>query len=228
MTKDASDPSLKQHAPDAKPVVYKSVFVLIALYSIVELALISGDFGIIDFPRFRATVYEFAGFWPGVLGDWEPNYPAQPWLMFFTYGFLHSGWLHLMVNMITLGSVAPIVLDRVGHWKAGLIYALAILGGAVGFALLSDSIRPMVGASGALFGLVGAILAWEYVDRFTFRAKMWPVLRAIGFLILLNVVLYFAMDRLLAWEAHLGGFLAGWIAALLVDPRSRDLDGLVD
>jgi rhomboid protease GluP len=133
-----------------------------------------------------------------------------------------------VVNMITLTSIAPIVLDRVGLWKGTLIYAFAILGGAVGFALLSDSYRPMVGASGALFGLVGAILAWEYVDRFTFRAKMWPVLRAVVFLIALNIVLYFAMDRLLAWEAHLGGFVAGWVAALLVDPRGRDLEDLAD
>ena len=40
-------------------------------------------------------------------------------------------------------------------------------------------------------------------------------------IVALNVVLYFAMNRLLAWEAHLGGFAAGWIAAMLVDPRSR-------
>ena len=213
---------------DTKPKLYKSVFALIGLYAAVEAVLIAGDLGLIDIPRFRLTVYEFAGFWPGILNNWEPNYPAQPWLMFFTYGFLHSGWVHLVVNMITLASVAPIVLDRVGHWKGAFIYGFSILGGAVGFAVLSDSFRPMVGASGALFGHVGAIIAWEYVDRFTFRAKMWPVLRAIGFLIVLNVVLYFAMDRLLAWEAHLGGFVAGWVAALLVDPRSRDIDGLVD
>lgn len=211
-----------------KPKVYKSVFVLIGLYAAVEAVLIAGDLSLIDIPRFRLTVYEFAGFWPGVLNDWEPNYTAQPWLMFFTYGFLHSGWVHLVVNMITLASVAPLVLDRVSLWKGAFIYTFSILGGAVGFAVLSDSYRPMVGASGALFGLVGAILAWEYVDRFAFRAKMWPVLRAIGFLIALNVVLYFAMDRLLAWEAHLGGFVAGWVAALLVDPRSRDIEGLID
>lgn len=212
----------------ARPARHKSIYVLIALYALVEIIMIAGDLRIIDVPRFRSTVYEFGGFWPGILTDWESNYPAQPWLMFFTYGFLHSGWAHLIVNMITLASIAPIVLDRVGNWKSAIIYTISILGGAVGFAFLSDSFRPMVGASGALFGLVGAIIAWEYVDRFTFRAKMWPILRAIGFLVLLNVVLYFAMDRLLAWEAHLGGFIAGWIAALLVDPRSRDLDGLVD
>ena len=226
MSSPSNTPQSKSAAP--KPLRYKSIYALIALYALVEITLVAGDLGAFDTPRFRSTVYEFGGFWPGILTDWEPNYSAQRWLMFLTYGFLHSGWAHLIVNMITLASVAPIVMDRVGHWKSGVIYILSILGGAVGFALLSDSFRPMVGASGALFGLVGAILAWEYVDRFTFRARMWPVIRAIGFLILLNVLLYFAMDRLLAWEAHLGGFLAGWIAALLVDPRSRDIDGLVD
>lgn len=228
MTEGSPENAPETGSEKAKPVVYRSVFVLVGIYAFVEIALIAGDFGLVGIPRFRSTVYEFAGFWPGILADWEPNYPAQPWLMFFTYGFLHSGWVHLVVNMITLTSIAPIVLDRVGLWKGTLIYAFAILGGAVGFALLSDSYRPMVGASGALFGLVGAILAWEYVDRFTFRAKMWPVLRAVVFLIALNIVLYFAMDRLLAWEAHLGGFVAGWVAALLVDPRGRDLENLAD
>lgn len=223
--------SSQDNAPNpvgGKPARYRSIYVLIVLYSVVEIALIAGDLGVFEVPRLRSTVYEFGGFWPGLLTDWEPNYPSQPWLMFFTYGFLHSGLAHLVVNMITLASLAPIVLDRVGHWKGAAIYILSILGGAIGFALLSDTFRPMVGASGALFGLVGAILAWEYVDRFTFRAKMWPVIRAVGFLILLNVVLYFAMDRLLAWEAHLGGFLAGWIAALLVDPRSREINEVSD
>ena len=197
---------------------------MVVLYALAEIALALGDANLIDIPRFRATAYEHAGFWPGLLGNWEPNYPGQPALMFLTYGFLHSGLLHLIVNMITLGSLGPPVIDRVGTGKFLLIYAISILGGAIGFALLSDTFRPMVGASGALFGLAGAIIAWEYIDRFTLREALWPVVRAVAFLIALNVILYFAMDRLLAWEAHLGGFVLGWIAAVLVDPRSRKED----
>ena len=195
------------------------------LYALTEVVLTLGDADIIDMPRFRSVVYEYAGFWPGLLGNWTPNYPGQPILMFLTYGFLHSGLLHLVVNMITLTSLGPPVIDRVGTSKFLLIYAFSILGGAVGFAILSDTFRPMVGASGALFGLAGAILAWEYIDRFTLREALWPVIRAVVLLIALNVVLFFAMDRLLAWEAHLGGFVLGWIAAILVDPRSRGVDG---
>ena len=194
---------------------------LVAVCTLIELVLQLGDRGLIGPARFRQLAYEYGGFWQGLLDDWRPNYPLQPWTMFLTYGFLHAGLVHLVVNMITLVSLGRAVLDRVGIGKAALLYAGSILGGAIGFALLSDSFRPMVGASGALFGLAGAILAWEYVDRFALRERLWPVARAVLFLALLNVVLYYAMDRLLAWETHLGGFLAGWIIALLVDPRGR-------
>ena len=200
------------------------VVVIIALCVGIELVLIAGDLGLITIPRFRSLAYEMFGFWPGLLEDWRPNYPGQPALMFLTYGFLHSGWMHLVVNMITLVSLGRALLARITTWQFALLYAVSILGGALGFALLSDSYRPMVGASGALFGLAGAILAWEYVDRFTFRERLWPVARAAILLVALNVLLYFAMDRLLAWEAHLGGFVTGWIAAMLIDPRGRALE----
>lgn len=202
---------------------YGVIIGIIAICTLIELALVAGDLGLVDVPRFRSVVYENFGFWPGLLEDWRPNYAGQPALMFVTYGFLHSGLVHLGVNMITLVSLGRVLLDRIGTIAFLLLYGVSILGGAAGFALLSDSFRPMVGASGALFGLAGAILAWEYVDRFTFRARLWPVARAALLLMALNVVLYFAMDRLLAWEAHLGGFVAGWIAALLIDPRGRPI-----
>lgn len=196
---------------------------LVAILALIEGLLQLGDLGLIGPPRFRALAYEYFGFWPGILSGWVPNYAFQPYAMFLTYAFLHGGLLHLGVNLVTLWSLGTAVLDRVSTPKFLAIYALSMLGGAVGFALLGHGFRPMVGASGALFGLAGAILAWNYVDRFTQAMGLWPVARAVGLLIALNFVLYFAMDRLLAWETHLGGFLSGWVAAMLVDPRGRDL-----
>lgn len=191
---------------------------LIGVSVLIELVLQLGDIGLLGVPRFRAFVYEYGGFWAGLLDDWRPNYPMQRWLMFLTYGFLHAGLLHLTLNMITLFSLGRVVTDRISGSKFALLYLGSLLGGGIGFALLSDTYRPMVGASGALFGLAGAILAWEYVERFSRQRRLWPVARAALLLVLLNVALYFAMDRLLAWEAHLGGFVAGWIMALLLDP----------
>ena len=201
---------------------------LVAVCTAIELALMLADAGIVGPPRLRQLAYDYGGFWPGLLDDWVPNYPAQPYLMFLTYGFLHGGPVHLAVNMITLWSLGRAVLGRVGRPGFALLYAASILGGAAGFALLAPDLRPMVGASGALFGLVGGILAWSYVDRYTYREGLWPVVRAVLLLIGLNLVLWWAMDGQLAWETHLGGFVSGWVAALLVDPRPAEAPGAPD
>lgn len=188
----------------------------------VEAILVLADFGIAGPERLRQLAYDYGGFWPGLLSGWRPNYPAQPYMMFLTYGFLHAGLAHLVVNMITLWSLGRVVLDRIGPVGFALLYLGALIGGAAGFGLLAPDLRPMVGASGALFGLVGGILAWAYVDRYTHREGLWPVGRAVLLLVALNLVLWWAMDGQLAWETHLGGFIAGWVVALLIDPRPRE------
>ncbi|PIV78606.1 MAG: rhomboid family intramembrane serine protease, partial [Rhodobacteraceae bacterium CG17_big_fil_post_rev_8_21_14_2_50_63_15] len=180
---------------------------LITLFSAIEAVLILSDQGLIGDGRLRQLAYDYGGFWPGLLGNWRPNYSAQPWAMFLTYGFLHGGPSHLVVNMITLWSLGRLVLLRVGTRGFCLLSLAALIGGAGGFALLASGLRPMVGASGALFGLIGGLLAWAYVDRFTFEEGLWPILRAVLFLIALNLVLWWAMNGQLAWETHLGGFL---------------------
>ncbi len=197
------------------------ILIIIAICVLAEVALQLGDLNLLGITRFRALVYENGGFWAGLLDNWRANYPFQPALMFLTYGFLHAGLVHLVLNMITLYSLGGPVLERVSARGFVLLYAASLLGGATGFALLAENLRPMVGASGALFGLAGALLAWDYVDRFTLQERLWPVARAVLLLAGLNVALYFAMDRLLAWEAHLGGFVAGWVMALLIDPRGH-------
>lgn len=192
----------------------------------IELVLSAADFDWINVARLRAWAYEFGGFWPGLLRDWRPNYAGQPMLMFITYGFLHGGLVHLGVNMLTLVSLGRAVVDRVGQLRFVVLYTLAIWGGAAGYAALTTGLRPMVGASGALFGLAGALLAWDYVDRASLNEQLWPVVRMVGFLFLLNLVLWWAMDGQLAWETHLGGFLTGWIVALILDRQGTPRDQL--
>jgi len=185
----------------------------------VEAALQGADFGLWGSPRWRGLAYQYGGFWRGRLGNWQPNYAAQPAVMFASYGFLHGGLVHLLVNMITLISLGRLVIERVGQGRFAVIYALSLLGGAVGFAALSEAVQPMVGASGALFGLLGVLTGWEYTARRLAREGMGPVLRVIGLLVGLNIVMYWAMGGNLAWETHLGGFLAGWAAGWWVRER---------
>jgi len=194
---------------------------LILTCTIVELALIGSDLGAWGAARLRQAAYEWGGFWPGLLRGWQPNFTGQPATMFVTYAFLHGGPGHLVVNMITLWSLGQAAIARVGTLRFAGLYAGAALGGAAGYALLSETVRPMVGASGALFGLAGALLAWAYIDRFTARVGLWPVAQMGLFLIAMNVAMYWALDGQLAWQTHLGGFVAGWILALLIDPRPQ-------
>lgn len=199
------------------------IWALIVLCSAIEAVLSASDLGLFGAGRLRRIVWDYGGFWPGLLHrSWQPNYPGQGAAMFLTYGFLHGGLAHLAVNMMTLWSLGRVVAERVGARGFLILYVVAILGGGLGFGLLAPTLSPMVGASGALFGLAGGIMAWAYVDRFTWAQALWPVARAALLLIGLNLVLWWAMAGQLAWETHLGGFVAGWVAALLIDPRPRE------
>ena len=218
MTASVPEPS----EPVSKPWALIAVIVICCG---IEAVLLLADWQVMGPARLRQLAYENGGFWVGLLRSWTPNYPSQPYLMFLTYGFLHGGILHLVVNMITLWSLGMAVIDRVGTRGFVLLYVASLFGGAVGFALLASTLAPMVGASGALFGLAGGLLAWGYVDRFTLQEALWPVARAAGLLATLNVVMWWALDGQLAWETHLGGFVCGWVAALLIDPRPRQLEG---
>ncbi|MEW9920320.1 rhomboid family intramembrane serine protease [Marimonas sp. MJW-29] len=187
----------------------------------IEASLTLSDLGIFGPAHMRQIMYFNGAFWPGLLHDWKPNYAAQPYTMFITFSFLHGGLVHLTVNMITLWSLGRAVLDRVGQVSFIVIYFAATLGAAAVFALLAPTLRPMVGASGALFGLLGAVLAWEYVANHADDEGRWRVAMVILVLLALNLVLWWAMDGQLAWQAHLGGFLTGWLLAFRIRPKPQ-------
>ncbi len=200
------------------------VYGIMVLCLALEALLLAADFGLVPVGRLRQNFYDYAGFWPGLLNGWTPNYTAQPYVMFVSYSFLHSGVMHVLVNMYMLYTLGHITIERVGPWGFFWLYGAAVFGGAMCFGLLAQDVLRMVGASGGLFGLLGGLLAWNYVDRFLSDRRVWPVLRAVFLLVLLNVVMWWVMNGHLAWQTHLGGFLAGWVAALLIDPRGQTLD----
>lgn len=189
---------------------------MIWLCCAIELALWAADLGLWAGPQLRGLAYQYGGFWPGLLDDWRPNYPVQPWLMFVTYSLLHGGFEHIFGNMIMLYILGRQLRAVMGQGGVMLCYVTAVLGGALGFAVLNHSPFPMVGASGAIFGLAGALLADDWNERRQSGRRLWPVLRMVLLLAVMNLVLWVWLDGRLAWEAHFGGFLAGWAAAVLV------------
>ncbi|MCC5962438.1 MAG: rhomboid family intramembrane serine protease [Rhodobacteraceae bacterium] len=169
----------------------------------------------------RGTALMLGAFWNGLLQGWEPVYPFQREAMFLTYALLHGGLLHLIGNMIAVLALGGIAVARIGERGFLLLYAVTAIGGAAGFALLSSSEAPMVGASGAVFGLIGAWKFWEWQLRQHLGSSMRPLWRSLVGLALLNVILWLVLSGLLAWEAHLGGFVAGVIFAAIVTPTMR-------
>jgi rhomboid protease GluP len=194
---------------------------LILLCSGIEAVLWGSDLGLWGQPRLRQLAYEYGGFWPGLLAGWKPNYPGQAAAMFVTYALLHGGPGHLAANMITLWALGREVVAQVGTGRFLLIYAASALGGAAVYGALARSAQPMVGASGALFGLAGALLAWAWAARVGCREGLWPVVWVALLLVAINLAMYWALDGQLAWQTHLGGFVVGWGAALLLGRPPR-------
>lgn len=197
------------------PVIW-AIFLACALP---ELLLAGADLGLWATPRLRFLAVANFGFWAGLLDNWRPNYAAQPWLMFLTYGFLHAGPVHFAVNMMTLFSLGDPVARALGAPRFAALYLALMVAGGLGFALFPEPDAPMVGASGALFGLAGILLAWDYRHRRSRGRSIAPVAQSLALLVGLNLVLWWAMDGQLAWQTHLGGFLGGWLLARWIEPR---------
>ena len=193
---------------------------IVILCTAVELVLLASDHHLIDVPRLRRTAYDFGAVWPGLLYDWTPNYREQPVLMFLTYGFLHIDLWHLATNMVTLMILGSGVSTRIGEWRYLALYIGAMIGGAAAYGVLAPGLIPMIGASGAIFGMAGALVAWDFRDRRALRLSIWPPLLVGLGINVLNLVTWVLMHGQLAWQTHLGGFVTGVALAIALDrPR---------
>ncbi|GHA47774.1 rhomboid family intramembrane serine protease [Amylibacter ulvae] len=191
------------------------IYTIMITITLIELVLQISDRGWIADGQLRGLAYKYGAFWSKLTDDWRPIYAAQPWTMFFTYAFLHGGLFHLIGNVVTLGSLGAIALQRMNQWKFLQLYLAGMLGGAVMFAALSDSAIPMIGASGAIFGLVGAWQYWEFANLRRRKLPLTPFYRMMVNLVILNLLFWYMLQGALAWETHLGGFVAGWLWAYL-------------
>ncbi|MDE3079619.1 MAG: rhomboid family intramembrane serine protease [Paracoccaceae bacterium] len=199
--------------------------VLFTLCIGIEAILQGADYRLWGGPHWRDVAYTYGGFWGGLLHGWQPAYAGQGVAMFLSYSFLHGGILHVGMNMMALISLGRPVSQRLGQGRYLALYLLSAIGGGLGFALITYTTELMVGASGALFGLAGAILAWAWADRRRFgqsRVEVARVLaRPLAYLVGINVVMFWALSGGLAWGCHLGGFVTGWALGLLLDRRYR-------
>jgi membrane associated rhomboid family serine protease len=182
--------------------------------------------------RIEAAIYAY-GLIPDVLlGD--ARLPAElavvpPWMTVFTSMFLHGGVMHLLGNMLYLWIFADNVEDRFGHGRFVVFYLLCGVGAALAQALPDPGSQvPMVGASGAISGVLGAYMLMFPRAHVLVLIPLGLFTRIVHLPALLVLGLWFAMQLLassggggVAFRAHIGGFVAGMLLLPVFRRRRR-------
>jgi rhomboid protease GluP len=136
--------------------------------------------------------------------------------------FLHSGVTHLGFNMLSLYFLGSFVEEAFGRGRFLALYLLSGISGGLAYLYFGEFNAPAVGASGAIFGLLGGVLGYA-LRRGTFSWQN-PLIRQLLILLALNLYLGFSIPNI-SNTAHLGGlaggFLFGWLAAPTVYSRKR-------
>jgi membrane associated rhomboid family serine protease len=199
-----------------------TAFGLTGVFALIELAFQASDAGLFE-PGLRWTAYRELAFYAPWFSDMIAGRQAPPqavWNM-LSYAFLHGSMTHLLMNSGAFLGLGLVTLRIFGVPLFLLFFAVTAIGGAMTFGLLTDSNLPMVGVSGVVFGLIGVL---KYAELAFIRRKggsMRRYLSSLAALAAVNVVISVALSGLLAWETHLGGFVAGWLAAWWVVPKAQ-------
>jgi len=122
------------------------------------------------------------------------------WWRLITAAFLHYGPIHLGLNMLALWWFGGVVEQALGRWRFLLLYLVSGLAGSAG-ALLANPDAITVGASGAIFGMLGALLILEYQATGSFTGQAMT-------LIVINLAFSFVVSNI-SWGGHLGGLIGG-------------------
>lgn len=158
-----------------------------------------------------------------------PDNPVPSALTFLTYMFVHGSWMHLLTNMLFLWVFADNVEDAFGHIAFAVFYLIcgAIAAGAH-VLMAPNSDAPLIGASGAVSGVLGAYLLL-YPRARVLMLVLIPIpirisaLWVLGFWFALQIYSLWKASGNgaveVAWWAHIGGFLAGMLLTLIL--RSR-------
>jgi membrane associated rhomboid family serine protease len=141
------------------------------------------------------------------------------WLAVLTSMFLHGGLLHFGGNMLYLWIFGDNVEDRMGHGRFLVFYLLCGATAALAQTVFDpDSFVPMVGASGAIAGVMGAYFVWFPNARVLSWVFLFPLRIRARWLLLYWFASQFFLNpnEGVAWAAHVGGFVVGVLLALLI------------
>jgi membrane associated rhomboid family serine protease len=137
------------------------------------------------------------------------------WWRLLSSMFLHAGLIHLALNSYVLWIFGVEIERQIGRLVMLAVFLVTgVFAGATSFAFAPGYVIS-VGASGAIFGLVGAFIAYNYLRRQHVMAQ--ARLRGALTMLLINLVIGFSIPGI-DWRAHVGGLVAGLVAGFAVDP----------
>ncbi len=182
------------------------VFAGICAAAFIGMALASEGKSIMD-PPGQLLVAWGANFGPLTLsGDW--------WRL-LTATFLHGGIIHIALNMWCLWSLGEMAESLYGHWTFAAVYILCGVAGSL-VSLAHNPFVLSVGASGAVFGVAGALIASLKLGNFSLpQAHVKAVLSSVVSFAIYNLI-FGAMSRGIDNAAHIGGLIAGLIVGALI------------
>jgi membrane associated rhomboid family serine protease len=209
-----NSPVITPRSLDSRPIVTQVLIGLNALAFVLDIVgggSLSGNSG-----SFAAD-WGLLGGYPFRFGGGGTGVAFGEWYRLVTGGFVHAGLIHIGMNMLVLWLLGSQVERVLGHARFAALYLAALLAGAFAV-MLANPTELTVGASGAIFGLMGAALAFQRSQRINLMQS------GLGGLIILNLVITFAIPGI-SIAGHIGGlvggFVTGW-AVFQLDRRVRN------
>lgn len=161
--------------------------------------------------------------------------PQSAWVTIFSAMFLHGGWFHIVSNMWVLFIFGDNVEDRMGSGQYLVFYLLSgVAAGLMQAFLLPGSAAPMIGASGAIAGVLGAYLVLFPRARILSLVPIFFIFTLIEIPAIIFLLFWFASQLFsgflslggasgsgVAWWAHIGGFLFGLLSVFVFARRRR-------
>ncbi|MBL8748560.1 MAG: rhomboid family intramembrane serine protease [Planctomycetes bacterium] len=151
---------------------------------------------------------------------------GEPWRL-LTAAFLHGGIVHLLLNLSALLAIGPALERSIGSLRYAALYVVAAIGGNVAVCFVNHPLSPVVGGSGALFGMLGGLVALNMRSgRHLFSFLDFEGPRRLLSTIAVNLAIGFLLP-FISNTAHVGGLVSGFLVTFLflVPPR-RPVDSL--